>query len=102
MKAKFHQVPKTSDHTFKIRHDVLPHFGTIWHYHPEIELHYLIKGEGIRFIGENISNFEKDELILLGSNIPHTWKCNLKSDSEYYVEALVLHFHPESLGHNFF
>ncbi|ERJ57439.1 AraC family transcriptional regulator [Sphingobacterium paucimobilis] len=101
MKAKFHQVPKTSDHTFKIRHDVLPHFGTIWHYHPEIELHYLIKGEGIRFIGENIANFEKDELILLGSNIPHTWKCKPKSDGEYYVEALVLHFHPESLGHNF-
>lgn len=101
MKAKFHQIPKNNDQTFKIRHDILPHFGTIWHYHPEIELHYLIKGEGIRFIGENIANFEKDELILLGSNIPHTWKCNIKADSEYYVEALVLHFHPESLGINF-
>ncbi|SFT08587.1 AraC family transcriptional regulator [Sphingobacterium wenxiniae] len=101
MKAKFHKVPKTSEHTFKIRHDILPHFGTTWHYHPEIELHYLIKGEGIRFIGENIANFQQDELILLGSNIPHTWKCNRLANHDYYVEALVLHFHPEAFGHNF-
>lgn len=101
MKAKFHQVPKTINHTFKIRHDILPNFGTIWHYHPEIELHYVIKGDGIRFIGENISNFKKDDLVLLGSNIPHTWKCNVNGNSDYYVEALVLHFHPESFGPNF-
>ncbi|NGM61325.1 AraC family transcriptional regulator [Sphingobacterium sp. SGG-5] len=101
MKPKFHQVPKPLDNTFSIRHDILPHFGTIWHYHPEIELHYLMKGDGIRFIGENISNFEKDELILLGSNIPHTWKCNVKEEDNDYVEALVMHFHPECLGRDF-
>lgn len=101
MKPKYHQVPKPSDHTFSIRHDILPNFGTVWHYHPEIELHYLIKGNGIRFIGENINNFEQDELILLGSNIPHTWKCNIQEGEENYVEALVMHFHPECLGHDF-
>lgn len=101
MKAKYHQVPKPVDHSFSIRHDVLPHFGTIWHYHPEIELHYLIKGEGIRFIGENISNFEEDELILLGSNLPHTWKCNIKDNHDAYVEAMVMHFHPDCLGVDF-
>lgn len=101
MKPKFHQVPKPLDHTFSIRHDILPHFGTVWHYHPEIELHYLIKGDGIRFIGDNISNFEKDEMILLGSNIPHTWKCNVKAGENKYVEAMVVHFHPECLGRDF-
>ncbi|WP_433896634.1 AraC family transcriptional regulator [Sphingobacterium mizutaii] len=101
MKAKFHQVPKQTNTTFSIRHDVLPHFGTIWHYHPEIELHYLIKGEGLRFIGENITDFNQDELILLGSNIPHMWKCNNKLDSDGFVEAIVVHFHPDSLGKDF-
>ncbi|NQD69324.1 AraC family transcriptional regulator, partial [Sphingobacterium shayense] len=56
MKAKYHHVPKPLDNAFSIRHDVLPSFGTVWHYHPEIELHYLIKGEGVRFIGDNISS----------------------------------------------
>lgn len=98
MQPKYHQVPKPVNKTFSIRHDIVPTFGTIWHYHPEIELHYLIKGNGIRFIGENISNFEQDELILLGSNIPHTWKSNVQSKNEEYVEALVMHLHPEALG----
>lgn len=101
MQPKFHQVPKPINNTFSIRHDIVPSFGTIWHYHPEIELHYLIKGNGIRFIGENINNFEQDELILLGSNIPHTWKCNVQNNDQEYVEALVMHLHPESLGSAF-
>lgn len=101
MQPKYHQVPKPINNTFSIRHDIVPKFGTIWHYHPEIELHYLIKGNGIRFIGENISNFEKDELILLGSNIPHTWKCDVQNSDNEYVEAVVMHLHPDSLGSQF-
>lgn len=101
MKPKFHHVPKPLDNAFSIRHDILPHFGTVWHYHPEIELHYLIKGEGVRFIGDNISHFEQDDLVLLGSNLPHTWKCNERKHDEDHVEALVMHFHPDCLGRDF-
>ena len=101
MKPKFHQVPKQSDHTFRIRHDLMPNFGTIWHYHPEIELHYVIKGQGLKFIGDNISNFQEDEMVLLGSNIPHTWKCNFTDVSEHYVEAFVLQYHPDAFGKEF-
>ncbi len=100
---KLHIVPKALDNAFSIRHDVLPHFGTVWHYHPEIELHYLIKGEGTRFIGDHIGNFQRDDMILMGSNLPHTWKCNLNNlESSDNVEALVLHFHPECFGKQFF
>lgn len=98
MIPKFHIVPKALDNAFSIRHDILPHFGTVWHYHPEIELHYLIKGEGVRFIGDHIGNFHKDDMILMGSNLPHTWKRTLSETSNDHVEALVLHFHPECLG----
>ncbi len=99
---KLHIVPKALDNAFSLRHDVLPHFGTVWHYHPEIELHYLIKGEGTRFIGDHIGHFYKDDMILMGSNLPHTWKCNLSDTATNdHVEALVLHFHPECLGKEF-
>lgn len=99
---KLHIVPKALDNAFSLRHDVLPHFGSVWHYHPEIELHYLIKGEGTRFIGDHIGHFYKDDMILMGSNLPHTWKCNLSdTPSPDHVEALVLHFHPECLGREF-
>ncbi len=102
MIPKFHVVPKAPDNAFSIRHDIVPQFGTIWHYHPEIELHYLIKGEGIRFVGDNIGNFQQDDMILIGSNLPHTWKCNLSNAAtDNHVEALVLHFHPDCLGKEF-
>lgn len=101
MKAKFHQVPKPFNNAFSIRHDILPHFGSIWHYHPEVELHYLIKGEGVRFIGDHIDHFRQDDMVLLGSNLPHTWKCHELQEGESHVEALVLHFHPECLGKEF-
>ncbi|MVM38749.1 helix-turn-helix domain-containing protein [Spirosoma sp. HMF3257] len=101
MVPKLHIVPKHKDNAFSIRHDIVPQFGSIWHYHPEIELHYLIKGEGIRFVGDSIGNFQQDDLILMGSNVPHTWKCNSPNSTDYHVEALVLHFHPECLGKEF-
>ena len=55
MKAHFHKVSVDTTAAFHIRHDTKPNFGTVWHYHPELELHYVIQGEGVRFIGDNVS-----------------------------------------------
>lgn len=101
MKPHFHKVPITLQSSFSIRHDIKPDFGNIWHYHPELELHYVIKGEGVRFIGDNISNFEPDEMILLGENLPHTWRCKdeyFQNNPDLTTEAMVIHFLPDCLG----
>ena len=42
-----------------------------WHFHPEYELVYIEAATGTRHIGEHISTFEKNDLVLIGSNIPH-------------------------------
>jgi AraC-like DNA-binding protein len=104
MKPLFHKVPTSLQNSFGIRHDIEPNFGKIWHYHPELELHYVVRGEGVRFIGDNISNFSSGEMILLGENLPHTWRCH----EEYYqqqsgleVEAIVIQFLPDCLGKDF-
>jgi mannose-6-phosphate isomerase-like protein (cupin superfamily) len=75
MKPLFQKVPVKLESSFSVRHDVRPNFGGIWHYHPELELHYIIRGEGVRFIGDNISNFSHGEIVLVGENLPHTWRC---------------------------
>ncbi|HMF72703.1 MAG TPA: AraC family transcriptional regulator [Flavitalea sp.] len=104
MKPHFHKVPVKLDNSFSLRHDSKPNFGTVWHYHPELELHYIIKGQGVQFIGDNISNFSAGDMILLGENLPHTWRCK----EEYFlegsvleVEAYALHFLPACLGRDF-
>lgn len=101
MKPHFHKIPATLQSSFSIRHDIKPDFGNIWHYHPELELHYIIKGEGVRFIGDNISNFTPGEMILLGENLPHTWRCKdeyFQHNPDLNVEAMVIQFLPDCLG----
>ncbi|HET8828544.1 MAG TPA: AraC family transcriptional regulator [Pelobium sp.] len=104
MKPYFHKVATDLQSSFVIRHDILPDFGKLWHYHPELELHYVVKGNGVRFIGDNISNFSSGEIILLGENLPHTFRCN--EDHHQYtpeveVEAIVIQFLPDCLGKSF-
>ena len=104
MKPHFHKVPITQENSFSCRHDIAPNFGTLWHYHPELELHYTIKGEGVKFIGDNVSNFSGGDMILLGENLPHTWHCKeeyFRPGSGLKAEALVLHFHPQCMGKDF-
>lgn len=101
MKAHFHKIPISPQSSFSIRHDVKPNFGTTWHYHPELELVYNIRGEGVRLIGDNISNFSAGEIVLLGQNLPHSWRCHeeyFQYDSDLEVEAIVIQFMPECLG----
>lgn len=104
MKPHFHKVPVGIENSFSIRYDVQPNFGTLWHYHTELELNYIIKGEGVKFIGDSISNFTSGDMILLGENLPHTWHCNeeyFRDDPTLKVEAFVLHFSSKCLGNDF-
>ncbi len=104
MKPLFHKVPRPIQTSFSIRHDVEPSFDTTWHYHPELELHFVLKGEGIRFIGDKIGNFSAGEMILLGENMPHTWYCKeeqTQKKGHKHVEAIVLQFLPNCMGDDF-
>ncbi|MEI6946374.1 AraC family transcriptional regulator [Paraflavisolibacter sp. H34] len=101
MKPHFHKVPTQLQSSFSVRHDILPNFDPVWHYHPELELHYVIRGEGVRFIGDNVSNFSEGEILLLGENLPHTWRCEepyYEAETGLEVEVIVIHFLPHCLG----
>ena len=76
-----------------------------WHYHPEIELLYCIKGRGTNFIGNSIRTIEEGEILLLGKNLPHT----RQRDAGYYrenptekPESVVIQFREDFLGDHFF
>jgi AraC-like DNA-binding protein len=42
-----------------------------WHYHPELELAYIIDGKGKLHVGNHISFYNNGGLILIGPNLPH-------------------------------
>jgi AraC-like DNA-binding protein len=76
-----------------------------WHFHPEIELLYCMKGKGTNFIGNSITSIEEGELFLFGKNLPHT---RIGDDSYYQSngndepEAIVIQFREDFLGDKFF
>src|SRR5262245_946906 len=66
-----------------------------WHHHPEFELTLTLNSRGQRFIGDHVGTYEDGDLVLVGSNLPHTWSSNLKIDDGGPHVALVLWFSPE-------
>jgi hypothetical protein len=60
-----------------------PEFEFNWHYHPEIELTYIVAGKGNRTVGNRLDRFRPGDLVLIGPNLPHVWV----SDPEDYGQA---------------
>ncbi len=71
MKLKLENIQPDSGSSFRIL--LTPNLNNIffWHFHPEIEIVYVEAEKGVRHIGDHISTYEKSDLALIGSYIPH-------------------------------
>ncbi|TVP51550.1 MAG: AraC family transcriptional regulator [Mongoliibacter sp.] len=95
MKAKLLERRNPFDKSFNSALHEYPHFLNVWHYHPELELVYILKSTGTRFIGDSIRPFEAGELVLIGEGLPHMWQNDpayFDKGSELRAEAITLHF----------
>ncbi|MCZ8168523.1 MAG: AraC family transcriptional regulator [Flavobacterium sp.] len=96
MKPIFENIPHdkgaSSFHAYRI---VVPFFEFKWHFHPEYELTYIVKGSGYRLVGNTYEDFQVGDLVLLGRNVPHTWSG--KSLDGGSVEAVVIQFGKEPM-----
>jgi AraC-like DNA-binding protein len=61
------------ENTFFIREVKQTFFSSEFHFHEECQLAYMIKGSGKRIVGDSVENFSENELVFLGSNLPHVW-----------------------------
>jgi AraC-like DNA-binding protein len=53
-------------------------------------LTYIVKGNGYRIVGNSHEPFAAGDLVLLGSNLPHTW--HSKAEDSSPSEAIVIQF----------
>ncbi|NJK82630.1 MAG: helix-turn-helix transcriptional regulator [Saprospiraceae bacterium] len=96
-----HKHTKSNFQSFVIRHAKVPHLYNKWHYHKEIELLYVIKSSGTRFIGDSIQPFFDGDMVLIGSNVPHFWQNDeayFKDDPNYVAEVVLLQFEEGFMG----
>lgn len=55
------------------------------HFHPEYELNFIYKGQGVRrIIGDHSSDITDVELVLVGPNLTHGWELNKCTCKEIY------------------
>lgn len=104
MKPQLLKISSNPAFSFQVRRDSVPYFFDKWHYHPEVELVYILKGSGTQFIGNDIGRFAQGDMILVGASLPHLWRCDEKyyqGQSKLLAESEVLHFAPEALGEVF-
>jgi len=74
MKVTFERVIPDENSSFRTLHNDSPisEFKWEYHYHPEIELVCVLSGSGTRHVGYHKSNYTNGDLVLIGSNIPHS------------------------------
>lgn len=101
MRAVYELIQPTSQQSIVYRLIDLPAFDAPFHYHPEYELTYILKGDGLRYTGTRIDEFREGELVLLGPNLPHCW-LNSPLPEGQRVKAFVIQFRPEVLEKTFF
>jgi len=44
-----------------------------WHYHPEYEICLTLNSIGSKHVGDHINHYDHPHLVLLGTNLPHSW-----------------------------
>jgi AraC-like DNA-binding protein len=71
------------------------------HSHKNFELNYISSGVGRRIVGDNISGFEKGDLVLLGPNLPHCWEV-LDTENGEEPTCIVTHFSENIIDSDFF
>ncbi len=104
MKPIFQKLEKPTNKSILFIDEEIPHFIVPWHYHPEIEILYVVKSTGTSYIGDGINNFCEGEISIIGENIPHWWKNDpsyLTESNSLNTKALIVQFRKEVFGSNF-
>ncbi|MFD1807581.1 hypothetical protein ACFSHQ_03685 [Gemmobacter lanyuensis] len=62
-----------------------PRFPFNWHYHPEFELTLTVGSRGMRFVGDDVGQYDDCDLVLIAPNVPHAFQSQelLRGASEH-------------------
>ncbi len=99
MKAVFEQVKAAAKQSILFRKIDLPAFDAPYHFHPEYELTYIVRGSGQRYVGMKAEEFRAGQLVFLGPNLPHCW-LNTPDQDGKNVEAYVIQFSADVFQNN--
>lgn len=98
MKPEYEKIFDSPERSFTARvinRSSRPLLSQAWHYHPEIEICYTLKGNGRRFVGNQIADYQEGEIVMFGSDLPHGFT------TEEYSSQVVIQMTTDFLGKEF-
>ncbi len=74
MKILEFTLPVADNKSIIIKEEKLPHFYPHLHRHAEVQVTWIIEGEGTLVAGNAMHNFQKNEIFWMGAKQPHVFK----------------------------
>ena len=73
-----------------------PEFECPYHYHPELEITWILSSEGQRMTGDSWSNFAAGDLAFFGSGLPHLYR----NWNPGHAHSRYIQFREDVFGHD--
>ena len=100
MKILPFKIPKPENEAFVYQedHDLL--FYDKLHQHEEIQISLIANGEGTLIVGDSVTDYKSDDILVMGSNLPHVFKSDVTEGKNSLMVSLF--FNKKSFGDHFF
>lgn len=92
MKPQFENVAIPEGCSIRVLNRRVPDIPFEWHHHPEYELTLTLNSRGWRFIADHIGAYDSHDLVLVPSEMPHTWASTKAVDASSPHVAIVVWF----------
>lgn len=92
MKPQFEHVTIPKGCSIRVFNRQIPEIPFEWHRHPECELTLTLNSRGLRFIADHIGEYDSRDLVLVPSDMPHTWASTKAIDESRPHVAIVVWF----------
>ena len=100
MKVLPFKIPKPQNESLIYQRDEEDFFYNKLHQHEEIQISWIVQGEGTLVVGDSVSEYGPGDFLVIGSNLPHVFK----SDKSEHLPSIMLSlfFSKNAYGKDFF
>lgn len=99
MKVLPFKIPKPETHAFVFQIDREIRFYDKLHQHEDIQISFILVGEGALIVGDTINHYTSGDIIILGGNLPHVFKSEPAGKQS---QMLSVFFTKDAFGKTFF
>ncbi|WP_298551621.1 helix-turn-helix transcriptional regulator [uncultured Algibacter sp.] len=100
MKVLPFKIPKPEQDALIFQIDQGDTFYEKLHQHEEIQISLIVDGSGTLVVGDSVNDYTKNDVLIIGSHIPHVFKSDNNASKNFHM--LSLFFTRDSFGSFFF